>query len=470
MENLQREENILGKHASRYYVEVEDMQSNVEAYYFWFIDFFKGEYPSGVGFPNVLKIRDVFTATESSTFFGNQEQRKAIQQDRISTFMATIGQMIRDVFKMVRELRILDERLTYYKDSEFKDENGKKKTGTDLEKVRIADNSLKDMWTSMVEGGGENPSSIYGMARTVNFVTLPDLFFSVMPESEKDINKEVNAIKGTNNTVKNALKRKLLQFMTWRTKTYKEISTRRSFLVKYLRQHYNTIRMYMAWIKPHLKNVKKLQMSQEDHVELVTSFESSVIELELMAVKGDFPETPEALKAAVEKNPNFKSTVYFPCILLQLDHVVRPMMAFQQEQQRSAIHAGKVVMHMKSYGLTYDQIQEYKKEVEMEDFDLINSVKEAMDSLKDDLKHYLDEAEMVKPKKNKEDEKPTKKPSMFTPISSVFKSFQSMVTPAAKKSNDYKKGQDSKKSLGDAKLQAWIAYDIFKKVHGLLAW
>ena len=69
------------------------------------------------GFPIVEKIIDVFTSAEQSAFWGQSSTRLGFQQDKVSQYLATIGNMIKDMFQLVRELRILDERLGYYEDS-----------------------------------------------------------------------------------------------------------------------------------------------------------------------------------------------------------------------------------------------------------------------------------------------------------------------------------------------------------------
>ena len=52
--------------------------------------------------------------------------------------------------------------------------------------------------------------------------------------------------------------------MEWKEKTYQELTTREKFVLKYLRQHYNTIKLYMNWIRPYLRNVKDLQMEGDN--------------------------------------------------------------------------------------------------------------------------------------------------------------------------------------------------------------
>ena len=93
---------------------VESMQSALEGHYFWFINLLKGKNEFGLKYKKIYKIKDIYTAAESSSLWGSQEQRKGLQQDKVSQYMATIGKMIKDTFQVIRELRIIDERLEYY--------------------------------------------------------------------------------------------------------------------------------------------------------------------------------------------------------------------------------------------------------------------------------------------------------------------------------------------------------------------
>src|SRR3989338_96364 len=86
--------------------EVFDM--GLEEPYFWILDFIKD------AMPIIEKLEDSFAAAENSAFFGVTQQRLGAQQDKVSQFLATTGKMIKELFQMVRELRIIDERLIYY--------------------------------------------------------------------------------------------------------------------------------------------------------------------------------------------------------------------------------------------------------------------------------------------------------------------------------------------------------------------
>src|SRR5262249_54871452 len=125
-----------------------------------------------------------------------------------------------------------------------------------------ADVTLKSIFTDLVEGGTKNPQSVFGLASQVNFTLLPDLFFNTYIAHKGDVDRTVDGM-AYNKSVKAVLKRKLYQYLIWKDKTYSELITRRNFNVKYLRQHWTIIKMYMQWVKPYLRNIQRLTMQQD---------------------------------------------------------------------------------------------------------------------------------------------------------------------------------------------------------------
>src|SRR3989338_3608899 len=96
--------------AKKYRLVYESFSLSMEETYFWILDQIKYQH----SFPNIEKITDIFSSSENSSFFGQASQRLGIQQDKIQTILATLGKMVKDLFSLVRELRIIDERLTAY--------------------------------------------------------------------------------------------------------------------------------------------------------------------------------------------------------------------------------------------------------------------------------------------------------------------------------------------------------------------
>lgn len=438
----------------RYRLHYEGYNISIEEPYFWILHYLR--YYSG--FPHIDKITDIFAAAENSAFFGASQQRLGLQQDKVSQFLATIGKMVRELFQLVRELRILDERLSYYYDSY-----------TSSRSSESAEITLKGIWVDLVEQGAKNPASVYGMAREVQFTTLPDLFFSTHPKKQEDVDDVVDKERGAfNRKVKEVLKRKLRTFLAWKEHTFEEMKNRRVFTLKFLRQHYEVIRMYIHWVKPYLRNIQRLQLdlTKTETPDLLVAFESSMIEVELLARR---PSGPGGM------NLN-------QCLLLRYLFRTRPEMSYQQEYQRGPLHLGRVEIDFRVYAWSNEEIENYKRMREQEDFQLLGlidaSVKAAMESLGDELMRYLKEAgEEFGPKT---EEKEAQRPSSFlSPYTSVFKGFKDLFGPRKVKTARPKKKSKTQlmqESIArddvaeDAKSRTWTVYHHFKKHHDMLNW
>jgi hypothetical protein len=366
--------------------------------------------------------------------------------------------MVKELFQLVRELRVLDERLSYYADSY-----------TLSKSAESAEITLKGIWIDMVEQGAKNPASVYGMAREVQFTTLPDLFFSTHPQKQEDTDTVVERDRAQfNRKVREVLKRKLRTFLAWKEHTYEELKNRRKFTLKYLRQHYEIIRMYMAWVKPYLKNIRRLHMDQTkmDSADLLVAFETSMIEVELLAKK------PKAIKL---KN---RSETVNQIILVHFLFRTRPEMNYKQEgYQTGPIHVGRVIATFRAYAWTDNDISNYKKMRAQEDFQLLSlidaSVKAAMEALGDELMRYLEEAgEDILPKTRE------KKPTIISPYKNVFSGFKELfgLSKEVKKGLKFTARDELRISL--AKTEAgkktkdsmWNTYHHFKKHHDMLNW
>jgi hypothetical protein len=439
------------KPGRRYRLHYEGYNISIEEPYFWILHYLR--YYSG--FPKVDKITDVFAAAENSAFFGAAQQRLGLQQDKVSQFLATVGKMVRELFQLVRELRILDERLSYYYDS-----------FTTSRSSESAEITLKGIWVDLVEQGAKNPASVYGMAREVQFTTLPDLFFSTHPQKQEDVDVVVENERGAfNRKVREVLKRKLRTFLAWKEHTFEEMKNRKKFTLKFLRQHYEVIKMYIHWIKPYLRNIQRLQLDQSksETPDLIVAFESSMIEVELLATKP-------------------ASRGYHQCLLLNYLFRTRPEMNYSQEYQRGPIHLGRVEIDFRVYAWNDKEIQNYKRMREHEDFQLLGiidgSVKAAMESLGDELMRYLREAgENVMPTSEKQSPKTS---SVISPYTSIFKGFTEMFgisgkqRPAAPKKpskNDaFQASLARDNAESAAKSASWQIYHHFKKQHNMLNW
>src|SRR3989344_2257270 len=481
-EEKKEEKNPLkaGKPLSRNHIILESMQGNIEVHYYWFLKFFEetgdqygagfapGAYldPKG-GYKDegaVIKVRDLYTSSEASSYWGNIEARRAAQQDKFAQYMVNIGQMVKSIFPMIRELRLIDERIQYFDQSKAGDKD--------------AEVALKTIWTDQVEGGTKAPTSLFALAGQPGYSTLPDLFFAVAPKSSKDIDKELDKIKneyGLNVRVLNILGNKLKQYLIWKENVEGEFRQRKKFMVRYLNQHYHVIKLYLNWLRPYLVNIKSLQMeSTMNDPDLAKAFDSGKIELELL---GRLDSTWVKLdEAGKEKNlhfadlhEHFKFEMYHPCVLIKIKHLTLPSMAFQQEGSRGPIHTGSTDIIMESYVATKDEIKDYQTYKDVEDLKLIELVNHSIKALEDDLVKYLKEAEQ-EVKVEKKEEK-VEQEGIFEPFKALFHGFKDLVPtkskPEGQKKSEKELAIEKKVAEGLAKEKLGRTYMIFKLTHGM---
>jgi len=428
--------------------EVYDL--SLEEPYFWVLDYLKQS------FPLVEKLEDSFAAAENSAFFGLTQQRLGAQQDKVTQFLVAVGKMIKELFQMVRELRIIDERLDYYDEAE-------KELDKDIDKRgKSAEITLKGMFVDLVQGGGKSAASVYGMARELEFITLPDLFFDAPPfKSTTELENHVQSLeKDFNRNVLRVLVRHLRQFLEWKKRTAEEHRSRKRFMLAYLKQHYEIIQMYLVWIKPYLRHVSKLTMKEKSMTspDIISAFEGSMLDIEILASKKDSGANG--------------------CLLATFNYRTRPELKVVQEgYQRGPVHIGKFDMTLRVYGWKDKELANYKKMKDKETMELLKDVssyvQSAMESLGKELEKYLREAKGAEEKKEKKPAPASKKTLMEQFLGDFYTAKKKTSGGLSSKELMQQKEKTDKAMgnvVGHAKANAWIAFHTFKKAHQMIAW
>jgi len=449
--------------------EVYDL--SIEEPYFWVLDTLKDS------FPIVEKLEDSFAAAENSAFFGVTQQRLGAQQDKATQFLVAVGKMVKELFQIVRELRILDERIHYYDQVDGNKEKGitgeiKKPIN---ERKKSANMTLKGFFVDLVQGGGKSPASVYGMARELEFVTLPDLFFDAPPFKTRDeLDNHIDHLrKDFNENVLRVLTRHLSQYMQWRTQTGKEHRDRKNFMLKYLEQHYQVIQMYINWLRPYLRNVNRLSMKSKnmDSADLISAFEGSMLDIEVLARKNS-----GSLKVDEETKINL-----WECLLINFNYRTRAEMKVVQEgYQRGPVHIGKVEMNIRVYRWTDEDVENYKKLKQKEDIELLGgisgSVQAAIESLGDELSKYLKEAKGKKEEKSQDIEKP--KDGLMKKFFGDFYHKEDKKQERKKRIKALMTEKEVNSAInkfkgiipGHAMAHSWLVYNNFKKSHRMITW
>ncbi len=456
-----------------YRMIVESHDLNVEESYHWFLEQMKVDFAY-----KVEKVVDTYTASEASSYFGLLQSRLGAQQSNVSNYLKGISEMVKGLFQIVREIRLINTRLELYNDTGYYEIKDNKIIKKDKKKDHnISEMTLKDVWVSQVEGGTKNPASVLGLAQTVGFTILPDLFYKVIIKDEENIDEEVEALK-FNFSVRRVLKEKLKQYYLWKKESFRELDIRKKFMVRYLRQHYDTVLLYLSWIKPYLRYIRKLQGGGPDKMdneeELISSFEGTFIEIEVLG-----------------RTPGPSHGKFYPISVLSIEYRVKPETSFsaQEYQHKGPIHIGRMEVNLRGYSWTEEQVQAYKKFRMDDNLELLSSIddsiKSAIDSLGDELKNYLKEAgEKFETAAPPEEKKKKEDTMTFTqavePFTGVFFGFVDIFKgfgiggfdfSGDKKNAEeqkYKDDNDKKGAEGIAKGQTWLMYKNYKKGHKLL--
>jgi len=232
----------------------------------------------------------------------------------------------------------------------------------------------------------------------------------------------------------------------------------------------------MTWVRPYLRNIRRLQneameLKKPATPDLVSAFEGSLIEIEILG-----------------KNLPERNKKYYSCQLINFNYRTRPSMNYQQEGfQRGPLHVGETKITFRGYVWTENDIENYKKMRDEEDFELIGvidgSVKAAMESLGDELERYLTEAGESNIDIPKEPKKKIPKQMMASPFFSVFKGFGELFGSLGPKKVEKIRGIKTEKKMGSVELEGekhraheftkktlYHCYRNFKKAHRMLSW
>ena len=204
----------------------------------------------------------------------------------------------------------------------------------------------------------------------------------------------------------------------------------------------------------------KLKGEFEKEPEVISAFESSMIDIELLGSR--------------------KWAKHSTVVLATFQFRTRPSMKFVQEgYQRGPSHVGRMIMHLRGYVWDDKKIESYIRMKEAEDFELLRAVSgavaSAMEALGDELKKYLEEAKKVAVKEKQEENKETAKESLFR---KMFRDFLPEKRPGDEKNKEHKRTfadeqaekEDEDKAKKDLEDRLFLCFKNFKKGHGMVMW
>jgi hypothetical protein len=468
-------DKFIGKPLTKLKIIDEKYARQVEPVYFWVLGYLREH----LGAKKVEKLVDTYSSSEAAAFHRNMGQALAGSQDRVASHLRQIAQLLQHLFQIVSEITKITERLSLYYDG--------KKTGTEKKgKQNFAEMTLKDRYISFVEGGTKNPGSVLGLAQQVGFINLDHFFYHTHIFDSDKLQDEMSKIKsgeGLNKKFIEVLGRKLRAYIGWRETSQKQLETRRKWMLSFVKQHYNSIMLNVKWVKPYLRSVQRMTMSEEfkDSPDIVTALEQVMMEIELFA----FVKEDKKYNQIVNPIIRFRTS---------------PESEYSQKYQApTSKFSGRVELEIQSWVLSDAQVLAYKAKIQKEDFELLGydqAVREATESLGKELRIYLEQADKdinskeaveeaikelrkgdEKKKKDKKSYEPDFSSSIADPFLQVFKGFKEIgdafgIVPSLKKSDKtskYKAGKDEEDAKeGVLKAQNKL-YGTFKRSHDMLA-
>ena len=415
----------------------------LEPVYFWLLDFM-----AQYGLKSE-KLIDNFTSSPGSGHFSELMGKATRMQEEAMKIMAQTNAIVKSIINIIYDLREFQIRLKQYKDLESKDKNVHE----------AAKLSLKQLWMDQVDIKRGN-TSIKGMVSQFQYVTLIDAF--MVANSLEDIKKM-----DLNDRVKRILESRLSEYLEWEKRSGKELTKRYNIEKSYLKSQVNSLKMYTRWAKPYLKAATQLEQRETSSPELVTSFNTIILQLTILARREiDFAQaiTDKELPFSF-RNTRLKRK-YYGFTLLDFK--------FRGIPQRVGQHyafGGKATVDFSSYALNQEEYEKFKKE--LEDSDVNDALKlvqgmteESLGELKEDIEEFLEESEQ-------EHEKEKQKQEEIDPFTALFKGNKKPEQETEEKKtgkikpDNYVESTVRQLAVKTAKRDCFKVFDVYKKSHNM---
>ena len=441
------ENSLKIKLAESHELVYDSPSETLEPVYFWLLNFMNNMF-SG----NVEKIVDNFASSPGSGHFSEQSQKKTILQEQVMKTLGGINQVIKTIVNIVYDLKDFEIRLKHYEAANSEDKEEK-------EAGLLA---LKQIWMDNVDikrGIGSINQLSQG---NLQFVTLRDGFMAV--SSLKDVDRL-----DLNDRVKRILKPRIAEFLEWKKLSEAELKKRFNIEKNYLKSQVNTLKLYSRWVKPYLKSATQLEMSQENGPELVTAFNTIVLQLTLIAKRElDFNE--RLLKRELPKGVKKPKRKYYSIVIVDLKFVGIP----QKPTGQHYAFGGRANVNFKAYAINEEQLKAFYQELEKSEVSEVmklieGSTTESLNEIQKDIDYFLGEEV-----KNTE-ERELKDTNPFSALFSMFKNKKSEENKNEKvdirkiKKDSYTESLMRKLAQEDAKENCFNIFDIYKKAHGMVS-
>ncbi len=437
---------------------------SLEPVYFWLLDFMTGT----LGFANIEKIIDNFTSSPGSGHFSELMGKATRMQEEAMKVMQTIGVLVKSLINIVYDLRQFEIRLEDYKAARSENKN----------RAEAGQIALKQVWMDNVDVKRGN-TSIKALAFSqASFATLIDSF--MMAKSLDEIKTGLDL----NDRVKRILEQRFLEFEKWVELSEKELQKRYNIQKNWLRSQVSSLKLYSRWATPYLRAAEELRMSTNlsGNAALIKTFNTVLMQLTIMAKKKmkvyDSVVTKDLPRGFDKLDESGKIRATYECVFVDF--------TFRGIPQRVEQHygfGGKSDVVFRTYGLNEEELDELKKRLEESDMNealkLVEDITQtSMQEIQKDIDYFLKDEDEREAEDSGEDKKgKTEDVNPFTALVN-FGAVKGMFGKASKeeekrkagaeiKSDNYAESVVRKLALVKAKKDAFVAYDVYKKAHGM---
>jgi len=391
---------------------------SLEPIYFWILDYL------GKTGNKVEKLIDNFVSAPGSAHFSELGMKATKMQEEAMKTLGAVNQVLKSILNIIYDLKEFRIRLDAYSKYEKGDSNEK----------RAALLALKQIWLDKVDINRGN-SSIKGMAQQFDYVTLIDAFMAAETLDYVTKKSEDGGL-DLNERVRRILQQRLMEFFKWIDQSKEELRKRYEIEKHYLRSQVSTIKLYSRWVKPYLKSAHQLEARLEPNAGLVTSFNTILLELILLAQKEYNPNDDIALGDLPELFKNASERKYYTILLVEFSFRGIP-----QRVGQGFSFGGRTEVVFTSFGLNNQELKALREEIDKDNVSDVlklieGATKESLDEIQKDIDEFLEEGKEKKAEEKKSDEEDV------NPFSALFSFFRS-------EKKDKQESKDSKEIKPD---------------------
>ncbi len=402
------------------------------------------------------------------------EKRKNLE-DRVMQLLGNINAVLKSIIAIITELRELDRNIYFY--DEIK--------GSDKDKSEAAELALKRIFLDNVDArkGG---ASLSALSRSPTqgqggpgFIDVMSVFYQV--KSLKDVVQLER-----NEQYKNILKNRYIEYEKWKEINGKDLRTRKSLLLQYLKSQMSSFNMYVDWCSTYLSMLSKMglktAMNANDYIRGSSKpdiFESEVFSVSAAGYKPIYsreydveyaklfkskgPEipikvTPKSLETSLltrgykEQKRSFiyeRLKKYGPMTY----SFIKVIMDFKEKPSKEAIqppYEGTLYFNIYPYVFTPDEFYLYRTaslaKIQKTVFTAVDqSVFGSLSIIKEDLDKYVKEAE-----KEEEEKKKPKKAQKEYAILDIYRSFKDDIFGISKSFSGFSNSDIKRKHVFNA--------------------